>query len=71
MPVVFLIAGLGWVAWRQGDLARMSVRARALVAALALVMTVILIPSFRLNLEHPAFGLTDTGGPPGADAPSP
>ena len=34
-------------------------------------MTVILIPSFRLNLEHPAFGLTDTGGPPGADAPSP
>jgi dolichyl-phosphate-mannose-protein mannosyltransferase len=71
MPVVFLIAGLGWVAWRDGELARMSGRARALAAALALIITVILIPSFRLNLGHPAFGLTDTGGPPGGDAPSP
>jgi 4-amino-4-deoxy-L-arabinose transferase-like glycosyltransferase len=71
MPVVFLIAGLGWAAWRDGDLARMSGRGRALVAALALIMTATLIPSFRLNLGHPAYGLTDTGGPPGADAPSP
>jgi hypothetical protein len=71
MPVVFLIAGVGWTAWRQGELARMSGRARATAAVVAAVLALILIPSFRLNLEHPAFGLTDTGGPPGADAPSP
>jgi hypothetical protein len=71
MPVVFLIAGVGWTAWRQGELARMSGRARAAAAAVVAVLALILIPSFRLNLEHPAFGLTDTGGPPGADAPSP
>jgi len=71
MPVMFLIAGVGWVAWREGDLARMSGRARAAAVAAAVVFTLILIPSFRLNLEHPAFGLTDTGGPPGADAPAP
>lgn len=71
MPVVFLIAGLGWAAWRDGDLARMRGRGRALVAALALIITAILVPSFRLNLGHPAYGLADTGGPPGADAPSP
>ena len=71
MPVVFLVAGVGWAAWREGELARMSVRARATAAGMAAVLTLILIPSFRLNLEHPAFGLTDTGGPPGADAPSP
>ena len=71
MPVVFLIAGVGWTAWRQRELARMSGRARAAAAAVAAVLALILIPSFRLNLEHPAFGLTDTGGPPGADAPAP
>jgi hypothetical protein len=71
MPVMFLIAGVGWAAWREGDLARMSGRARAAAVAAAVVFTLILIPSFRLNLEHPAFGLTDTGGPPGADAPAP
>jgi 4-amino-4-deoxy-L-arabinose transferase-like glycosyltransferase len=71
MPVMFLIAGVGWAAWREGELARMSGRARAAAAAMAAVLALILIPSFRLNLEHPAFGLTDTGGPPGADAPSP
>ena len=49
----------------------MSGRARAAAAAVAAVLALILIPSLRLNLEHPAFGLTDTGGPPGADAPSP
>jgi 4-amino-4-deoxy-L-arabinose transferase-like glycosyltransferase len=70
MPVVFLIAGVGWAAWREGELARMSGRARAAAATIAVVLTLILIPSFRLNLEHPAFGL-DTGGPPNADAPSP
>jgi hypothetical protein len=71
MPVVFLIAGVGWTAWRDGELARLSPRRRAVAAVTALVFAVILVPSFRLNLEHPAFGLTDTGGPPSGEAPSP
>ena len=71
MPVVFLIAGLGWAAWREGDLPRMSRRQRAAVAVFAAVVIAVLTPSLRLNIGHPAFGLTDTGGPPGADAPAP
>jgi 4-amino-4-deoxy-L-arabinose transferase-like glycosyltransferase len=71
MPVLFLVAGVGWVAGREGSLSRMSGRARVAAAALALAFVVILIPSFRLNLEHPAFGLADTGGAAGQDPPSP
>ena len=71
MPVVFLIAGMGWMAWRAGEWSRMSRGRRLTVAAFALVLTALLTPSFRLNIGHPAFGLTDTGGPPGADAPQP
>jgi 4-amino-4-deoxy-L-arabinose transferase-like glycosyltransferase len=71
MPVVFLIAGLGWAAWRAGDLSRMSRSQRLAVATFAVVMIAVLTPSLRLNLGNPAYGLTDTGGPPGADAPSP
>jgi hypothetical protein len=71
MPVVFLVAGMGWLAWREGALARMSTRRRAAAAALAATLAIVLVPSFRLNLEHPAFGLIDTGGPPGEEAPPP
>jgi hypothetical protein len=71
MPVVFLIAGVGWAAWRAGDLSRLSRSQRVGVAAFAVVMIAILIPSVLLNLGNPAYGLTDAGGPPGADAPSP
>jgi len=71
MPVLFLIAGVGWVAARDGELRAMSGRARLAAGALLLVLAVILVPSFRLNLEHPAFGLADTGGSPGEDAPAP
>jgi hypothetical protein len=71
MPIVFLVAGLGWVAWRDGELARLSRRARLAAAATAVVLVAVLVPSFRLNLGHPAFGLGDTGGPPREDAPAP
>jgi len=71
MPVVFLVAGRAWIGWREGELARMNARARAAAAAVAVLLVVILVPSLRLNLEHPAFGLADTGGPPGEETPAP
>lgn len=71
MPVVFLVAAVGAVAWRERGLGGLSVRSRAVAAAIALLLAAILIPSFRLNLENPAFGFTDIGGPPGEEAPSP
>jgi 4-amino-4-deoxy-L-arabinose transferase-like glycosyltransferase len=71
MPVVFLIAAVGAMAWRERGLRGLGRRALAAAAAIALVLAVILVPSFRLNLENPAFGFTDTGGPPGEEAPSP
>jgi hypothetical protein len=71
MPLVFLIAGLGWTAWRDGALAATSAGRRAAAAAIALTLVAILVPSFRLNLHNPAYGLTDTGGPPSGEAPSP
>ena len=66
-----LVGAVGAVAWRESGLASLSVRSRALAAALAVLFAVVLLPSFRLNLENPAFGLTDTGGPPSEEAPSP
>ncbi|HEV7499776.1 MAG TPA: hypothetical protein VGQ33_07225, partial [Vicinamibacteria bacterium] len=71
MPVVFLVAAVGAVAWRERGLGFLTVRSRALAGAVALLFAVVLLPSFRLNLENPAFGLTDTGGPPSEEAPSP
>src|SRR5262249_34902046 len=71
MPIVFLVAGVAWVAWRQGALSSMGRRARLAAAALAATFVVIVAPSVRLNLEHPAFGFADTGGPPAEASPSP
>ena len=71
MPIVFLAAGVGWAAWRAGDLPRMTRRQRIAVATFAILTLAVLTPSLRLNIGHPAYGLTDTGGPPGADAPEP
>lgn len=70
MPVVFLIGAFAWVAWREGRLDELLPTRRRLAAvALAVLATVVLWPSFRLNFAHPAFGLTDTGGPPGEAPP--
>jgi hypothetical protein len=71
MPIVFLIAGVGWAAWRAGGLARTTRGQRIGVGVLAILTIAVLLPSLRLNIGHPAYGLTDTGGPPGADAPPP
>jgi 4-amino-4-deoxy-L-arabinose transferase-like glycosyltransferase len=68
LPVVFLVAALGFWAWRSGAVAAWSGRRRWAAAALAALLAVLLVPSFRQNLDHPAFGL-DSGGPPGEASP--
>ena len=69
MPVVFLIAGVGWVSWREGRIADLTGRRKAVAIIVAALLAVVLVPSFRLNIANPAFGLTDTGGR--EESPSP
>jgi 4-amino-4-deoxy-L-arabinose transferase-like glycosyltransferase len=70
MPAVFLLAALGASAWRDGGLAAaLAGRRRVAAILLSLVLAVTLVPSLRLNLEHPAFGFVDAGGPPGEAVP--
>jgi len=74
MPVVFLFAAAAWVAWREGALARelLASRRRAAVAgAVGALLLLCLIPSFRMNLRHPAFGLVDQAEPAIEEQPSP
>jgi hypothetical protein len=71
MPVVFLFAAAAFVAWREGALAGASGARRAAAAALALAFLICLIPSFRMNLGHPAFGLVDQAEPSVEEQPSP
>jgi len=66
MPIVFLLAASALVAWRTGSLG-LSKRRRVVAAALALVAALVLLPSFRVHWEHPAFAL----GHPGETAESP
>jgi 4-amino-4-deoxy-L-arabinose transferase-like glycosyltransferase len=73
MPVVFVFAAAAYVAWREGALAGAgaSVARRAVAAALALVLLLCLVPSFRMNLGHPAFGFVDQAEPAAFEKPSP
>lgn len=69
MPVVFLFAAAAWVAWRAGAYPALSPRRRLLALALCVVLGLSLIPSFRLNLQDPAFGLTDRDDGPAEGVP--
>jgi hypothetical protein len=70
MPVIFLFGAAGAVAWRAGGRpALLGGRRRWLAAALAALTVLVLVPSFRLNLAHPAFGFADVGEPAGSAAP--
>jgi hypothetical protein len=71
MPVVFLFAAAAFVAWRAGALAGASGWRRAAAGAMALVLLLCLIPSFRMNLGHPAFGFVDQAEPTVEEQPSP
>ena len=70
MPVVFLFAAAGFVAWRDRALATGTAR-RAAAAALALLLLLCLIPSIRMNLGHPAFGFVDQAEPAVQEPPAP
>jgi hypothetical protein len=70
MPVLFLFAA-ACVAWRGKARPRVS-RARWIASAVvALVLLLCLIPSFRMNLGHPAFGFVDQAEPAVQEQPSP
>jgi 4-amino-4-deoxy-L-arabinose transferase-like glycosyltransferase len=66
MPVLFVFAASAWVAGRDARLgALVSGRRRVAAVALGALAVALLVPSFRLNLAHPAFALGDTGGSAG------
>jgi hypothetical protein len=71
MPVVFLFAAAAFAAWREGALRGAPAWRRAVAGALGLVLLVCLIPSLRMNLAHPAFGLADGAEPAAFEQPSP
>lgn len=69
MPIVFLIAAAAWAGWRsQGAGLLPTPQRRAAALALVALFIAIFVPSFRLNIAHPAFGLTDDA-PSGQPAP--
>ena len=67
MPVVFVIAASAWVAWRSGGNPWRSPRRRVAAAGLAVLTLLLLVPSFRTNYAHPAFGFVRET--PGVSAP--
>jgi hypothetical protein len=84
MPVLFLLAASGWIAWRDGAFGRAAaVPPRpsrwktATAGVLGLLLLLALVPSFERNFRHPAFGLTpapapaDAGDPAGAGPGAP
>jgi hypothetical protein len=70
MPVVFEFAAAGLLAWRGRTLTAGTAR-RAAAAALALLLLLCLVPSFRMNLGHPAFGFVDQAEPAVQERPTP
>ena len=69
LPVVFLVAAAAWALQRERRYPRLGPRRQALAAVLAVAVLLTLIPSFKLNLEHPAFGLTRAEPPASQGSP--
>ncbi len=69
MPVLFLLAAWAITEWRAGAYPRLSGVRCALAAAIALALGLSLVPSLRINLADPAFGLVH--GPASTPAPGP
>lgn len=69
MPVVFLIAASAWAALRQRSFPRLSPRRKAVAFGVAAVLALSVIPSFRIQMSEPAFGLVERDEPGGEQAP--
>ena len=52
-------------------MAAVSPRRRAVATALAVLLLLCLVPSFRMNLGHPAFGFADQAEPTVQEQPTP
>ena len=63
MPIVFLFAAAAFVAWREKRFA-LSPPRRVLALALAILLALALVPSFRVHWEHPAFAIGHPGETP-------
>jgi hypothetical protein len=68
MPLVFLLAAAAWVAWRSHEL-RLTRARRALAAVLGATLLACVLPSLRVHVHHPAFGLSpdEAATPPPPD----
>lgn len=62
LPVVLIVAAWAFAQWRAGDAGPLTPWRRRLQLALAVIAALTLWPSLKMNLEHPAFGLTDVWG---------
>lgn len=71
MPVIFLLAGAAFVAWREKTPPPTSRLRRVLAGAVAVSLVLCVIPSFRRNLDHPAFGFAAPSPAAPEDAPVP
>ena len=60
MPIVFLVAASAWCARGAEPL---QGRRRVVALALAALTALVLVPSLRMNLGHPAFALQDEDSP--------
>jgi hypothetical protein len=63
LPVVFLLAAYAGAGLRARALPALSRTRRAVGVAAALTLVLSLIPSFRLQLEEPAFGAVERSEP--------
>lgn len=70
MPVLFVFAAAAWTGLRRRALPLRGRRA-VLAAAASAALVLCLIPSFRRNLGHPAFGFADAGDHPAEEPPGP
>jgi len=61
LPVLFVVAAAGVVAWRSGPRPAVPTVRKAIAAAATLILFLSLLPSLRLLADHRALGLPDPG----------
>jgi 4-amino-4-deoxy-L-arabinose transferase-like glycosyltransferase len=56
LPIVMILAASAWSAWSRRSYPRLGRRRLVLAAVLSLATVACLVPSFKMNYDHPAFG---------------